>query len=123
VVVRDLDAATRLYCTVLGATPIHTEVIEDRKRSAFVAIGEDTVVELVQPLTSTSFEGRDLDENGEGIHSLVFRTSDLERADAFLQERGLRPERDGADTIVLGPDQAFGMVLGFTQRALPNDPR
>jgi len=24
---------------------------------------------------------------------------------------------------VLGKDQAFGMVVGFTRRALPNDPR
>ena len=123
VVVRDLPVATRLYCTVLGGTLIHEEVIEDRKRSAFVAIGADTVVALTQPLTPTSLEGQDLEQNGEGIHSLVFRTSDLGRADAFLRDRGMRPEADGADTIVLGPDQAFGMVLGFTQRSLPNDPR
>jgi hypothetical protein len=35
----------------------------------------------------------------------------------------MRPEADGADSIVLGPEQAFGMVIGFTQRALPADPR
>jgi catechol 2,3-dioxygenase-like lactoylglutathione lyase family enzyme len=123
VVVRDLSAATRLYCTVLGATLIHTEEIQDRKRSAFVAIGEDTVIELAQPVTPTSREGRDLEQNGEGIHSLVFRTNSLGRAQAYLSERGLQPEADGADTVVLAPGQAFGMVLGFTQRALPNDPR
>ncbi|MGE0680120.1 MAG: VOC family protein [Candidatus Binatia bacterium] len=123
VVVRDLPAAQRLYCQVLGGTLIHEEEIQGRKKSAFVAVGEDTVVELIQPHDSTSPEGRDLEKNGEGIYSLVFKTSNLSRAQDFLRSKQMRPEPDGADSLVLGPDQAFGMVGGFTQRALPNDPR
>jgi hypothetical protein len=45
------------------------------------------------------------------------------RAAEFLKSRGLRPEPDGGESIALGPDQAFGMVIGFTERRLPNDPR
>jgi catechol 2,3-dioxygenase-like lactoylglutathione lyase family enzyme len=123
VVVRDLPAAQRLYCKVLDGTLIHEEAIQGRKKSAFVAIGEDTVVELIQPHSPTSPEGRDLEKNGEGIHSLIFKTTDLGRAQDFLKTKHLQPEPDGADTMVLGPDQAFGMVVGFTQRTLPNDPR
>jgi catechol 2,3-dioxygenase-like lactoylglutathione lyase family enzyme len=123
VVVRDLPAARRLYCEVLGGTLIHEEEIQERKKSAFVAIGEDTVIELIQPRFRTSIEGRDLEKNGEGIHSLIFKTTDLGGARDFLKAKHLQPEPDGADAIVLGPDQAFGMVLGFTQRTLPNDPR
>ena len=93
------------------------------KQRAYVAVGEDTVVEIVQPLSTTTFEGRDLEQNGDGIHSLIFRTSDLGKASDHLRAKGMRPEPDGDDTIVLGPDQAFGMVLGFTERRLPNDPR
>lgn len=123
VVVRDLPAAKRLYCDTLGGMLIHEEEIPGRKRSAFVAIGEDTVVELIQSHSPTSLEGRDLEKNGEGIYSLIFKTKDLGKARDFLKTKGLQPEPDGADSIVLGPDQAFGMVLGFTQRNLPNDPR
>lgn len=123
VVVRDLSAAQRLYCKVLGGTLIHEEEIQGRKKSAFVSIGEDTVLELIQPHTSTSVEGRDLEKNGEGIHSLIFKTKNLGKAQDFLKANSLQPEPDGADTIVLGPNQAFGMVVGFTQRTLPNDPR
>jgi catechol 2,3-dioxygenase-like lactoylglutathione lyase family enzyme len=119
VAVGDLAAATHLYRDVLGGTLIHEEEAAGRKRSAFVAIGEDTVVELAEPLSSTTYEGRDIERNGDGIHSLVFRTNDLERARDFLRTKGMRPEQVDADTIVLGPDQAFGMVFGFTQRALP----
>jgi catechol 2,3-dioxygenase-like lactoylglutathione lyase family enzyme len=123
VVVRDLSAAQRFYCQVLDGTLLHEERTEGRKQSAFVAVGEDTVVELVQPLASSSLEGRELEKNGEGIYSLIFKTRDLGRAQQFLQAQRLRPEADGADTLSLGPDQAFGMVVGFTARALPHDRR
>jgi len=53
----------------------------------------------------------------------MFATRDLSRANAFLKSKHLTPEPDGPDSIVLGKDQAFGMVVGFTQRRLPNDPR
>ena len=123
VVVRDVAAAKQLYCDVLGGTLLVEEATPDGGQSAFVAVGEDTVVELTQPSSPTSRAGRDLEQNGEGIHSIIFRTNDLARASEFLATKGMRPEQDGAHTIVLGPDQAFGMVLGFTERMLPNGPR
>jgi len=123
VAVRDLPAAKRLYCDVLAGKLLHEEETAGRKLSAFVAVGEDTVVELAQPLSPASPEGRDMEQNGEGIYSLIFKTRDLAKAGDFLRSKQMRPEPDGADTIILGKDQAFGMVVGFTQRALPNDPR
>jgi extradiol dioxygenase family protein len=123
VVVRDLPSAKRFYCDILAGKLIHEEETAGRKRSAFVAVGEDTVVELAQPLSQASPEGREMEDNGEGIYSVTFATRDLARANAFLKSNQLRPEPDGTDSIVLGKDQAFGMVVGFTQRKLPNDPR
>jgi hypothetical protein len=123
VVVRDLPSAKRLYCDIFNGKLIHEEETAGRKRSAFVAVGEDTVVELAQPLSQTSPEGREMEQNGEGIYSVTFATADLQRASAFLKSRQLRPEPEGKETIVLDKDQAFGMVVGFTERKLPNDPR
>jgi extradiol dioxygenase family protein len=123
VVVRDLPSAKQLYCDVLGGKLIHEEESAGRKRSAFVAVGVDSVVELAQPLAATSPEALDLEKNGEGIYSLVFKTRDLAKATDFLKSKQMRPEAGGTDSVVLGKDQAFGMVIGFTQRALPNDPR
>jgi hypothetical protein len=102
---------------------MHEEENAGLKRSVFVAVGADSVVELAQPLSSTSPEARDMDQNGEGVYSLMFKTRDLAKASDFLKSKGLRPEAAGTDSIALGKDQAFGMVVGFTQRALPNDPR
>jgi catechol 2,3-dioxygenase-like lactoylglutathione lyase family enzyme len=123
VVVGDLARAKRLYCEILGARLFDERETPARKRSAFVAVGEDTVVELAQPTSSHGREAVDLERNGEGIHGLTFKTRDLARAAEFLKSKGMNPEADGADSIVLGPAQAFGMVIGFTQRALPADPR
>ncbi len=123
VVVRDLDAARHLYRDVLGASVIHEEEKAGRKQSVFLAIGEDTVIELAKPLSPSSREAVDLERNGEGVHSLTFRIRNVGRAAEFLKSRGLRPEPDGGESIALGPDRAFGMVIGFTERRLPNDPR
>ena len=122
-VVGDLAAAKRLYADVLGSRLIHEEESAGRKRSAFFAVGEDTVVELAQPLATSTLEAQDLERNGEGFHALTFKTRNLARAAEFLKSKQMRPEADGKDSIVLGPDQAFGMVVRFTERKLPNDLR
>jgi len=123
VVVRDLPNAKQLYCDVLGGTLIHEEETAGRKRSSFVAIGEDTVVELAQPLSMAAPEGREIEQNGEGIYSVTFKTNDLARAESFLKSKQLNPEPDGSGSFALGKQQAFGMVVRFTHRELPNDPR
>ncbi|MGH7987900.1 MAG: VOC family protein [Candidatus Binataceae bacterium] len=123
VVLRDLPGGKRLYCDILGGRLIHEAERPGRSRSAFVAIGDDTVIELAQPLAIDTPEGREIERNGEGIYALVFKTRALEQAAEFLQSKGLRPEPDGASSIVLGGAQAFGMTIAFTDRNLPNDPR
>jgi extradiol dioxygenase family protein len=123
VVVRDLPSAKRLYCEILGGKLIHEEEAAGRKRSAFVYVGEDTVVELAQPLSQASPEGQEMEANGEGIYSVTFATRNLERANEFLKSKHLLAESEGTDSVVLGKDQAFGMVVRFTQGKLPNDPR
>lgn len=122
VVVGDLGRAKRLYCEILGGR-LFNEGQTEGKRSAFVAIGEDTVVELAQPTTSRGPLAQDLEHNGEGIHALTFKTRDLSRVAEFLKSKGMRPRPKGAESLVLGPEQAFGMTIGFTSQLLPGDPR
>jgi catechol 2,3-dioxygenase-like lactoylglutathione lyase family enzyme len=123
VVVKDLLIAKGFYCDVLGAKPIDDHEIAGHTQRALVAIGEDTIVELANPISSNSPEARDLERNGEGIYALTLKTKSLASASDFLKSKGLRPEPEGSDSFVIGQDQAFGMVIRFTQRALRNDPR
>ncbi|MDO8432183.1 MAG: VOC family protein [Candidatus Binatus sp.] len=122
-VVRDVSLAKKFYVEVLGAKLIDERSVANRKQSAFVAVGEDTVVELAQPTSSNTPEGQDLERNGEGFFALTFKTRNLAKAAEFLKSKHLRAHPEGVDSITLGPDQAFGMTIGFTERSLPNDPR
>jgi catechol 2,3-dioxygenase-like lactoylglutathione lyase family enzyme len=119
----DLKAAKTLYVDVLGGELLHESETPGRKRSAFIAVGEDTVIEAAQPLSASSPEGRDLAANGEGVHAVTFKTLALKRASEFLKSKRQRIESESADTLVLNTADSFGMVVSFTDRAIPNDPR
>lgn len=122
-VVRDLPAARRLYVDMLHGKLLQETETVGRKRSAFVTVGEDSVVELAQPLATDSPEARDLEQNGEGIHALVFKTKNLGRVTEFLRSKSLQPHTETDGSITLDREHAFGMVVGFTERTIPNDPR
>jgi catechol 2,3-dioxygenase-like lactoylglutathione lyase family enzyme len=120
---RDLNDARRVYQDALGGKLIHQEETPGRKMSIFFAVGEDTVIEALQPLSPSTPEGRELEQSGEGIWSVMFKTKDLNRAAEHLRSKRQRVEYDGADSLLIHRDDAFGMVLGLTEREIPNDPR
>jgi hypothetical protein len=119
---RELGDARKVYETALGGTLIHQDEAPGRKRSSFYAIGEDTIIEATQPLSSTSSEAEELAQAGEGIYSVTFKTKDLKRAANYLCSKGLRVLED-SDAILINQEDAFGMVLRFTEQNIPNDPR
>ena len=80
------------------------------------------MIEAVQPLSVSSVEGRELERNGEGIFSVTFKTRNLDRAATYLRANNLRFELSN-DSLTINPDDAFGMVLGFTEHTIMNDPR
>ena len=118
----DLDNARRVYGDALGAKLIYEQESTGGKRSAFFAVGEDTIIEAAQPLSGSSPEGRELEQAGEGIFSVTFKTQNLKRAADHLQSNNVRFELSD-DSLVINRDDAFGMVLRFTEQTLPNDPR
>jgi hypothetical protein len=86
-------------------------------------VGEDTVIEAVQPLAPTGPEGRELEQAGEGIYSVTFKTKDLDRAAHHLRAKSQRIEPESPRSFAINRDDAFGMIIGFTDREIPNDPR
>ena len=117
VLFRNLEDSRLVYEKALGAEVIHRGEIPGRKRSLYFAVGEDTVVEAAQPLSSTTPEGKDLARAGEGIFSVTFKTRNLERAADYLRSKAQEFTEDG-DSLVLNSDQAFGMTIGFTESNL-----
>lgn len=123
VLFEDVEDAEALYGVALGGRPLHREDRPGVHRAAYYAVGEETVIEALQPLTTGTAAGRDLADNGEGVHAITFATADLAGAAAFLQDRGQRLEHRTADTFWIDRDDAFGLTVGFTDRRVPNDLR
>ena len=123
VLVKELAPALTLYRDVLRGTVIHEELEAGKRKSSFVAVGADSVVELHQPLSADSPEGRDLAQNGDSIYGVTFKTINLKKATEFLRSKNQRIESESGDSIVLNQQDTFGMVVGFTERSIPNDPR
>jgi len=119
----DLKVAKSLYVDLLGGKLLHESETPGRKRSAFIAVGEDTVIEAAQPLSTTSPEGRDLEANGEGVHAVTFKTLNLARAAEFLKSKKQRIEAENANSFALNVEDSFGMPMAFTDLAIPGDPR
>jgi catechol 2,3-dioxygenase-like lactoylglutathione lyase family enzyme len=121
-VVADLDRARSFYTEVMDAPPFHEEVGPDR-RSAFVMVGTETVVELAQPTSDDSRLGRDLAEHGELPHAMTFKVADLDAVANHLAAAGFGTAERSDDSIVVEPADLFNAVVRFTTRSLPDDPR
>lgn len=122
VVLEDLDRARDLYGEALGGALLHEEEGPGERR-AYYGVGEETVIEAIAPLDTSTPAGADLAANGEGVHALVFATADLRGAAAFLESKGQRLERRADDTFWVDRHDAFGLTVGFTDRRIPNDQR
>ncbi len=122
VVVRDLNKAAAFYQDALGGKLLHEEQNAERQ-SAFFAVGQDTVVELAQPLSAQSDEAKDLERAGEGLYAVTFKTRDLDRAAQFLESRRQHIESRTADSLAINRADTFGIGIAFTTRRIPNDPR
>jgi catechol 2,3-dioxygenase-like lactoylglutathione lyase family enzyme len=119
----DLKTGKSLYVDLLGGKLLHESETPGRKRSAFIAVGEDTVVEVAQPLSTNTAEARDLEANGEGVHAVTFKTLNLKRAADFLKSKNQRIEAEDSNSFMLNINDSFGMPMGFADLAIPNDPR
>jgi hypothetical protein len=118
----DLTNARKVYQEAMGAPVIHEEELAGRKKSIYFAVGEDTIIEAAQPLSNSSPEGRELEQAGEGIFAVTFKTRNLQRAEDHLRANNVRFERNNG-LLEINREDAFGMVLRFTEQAVPNDPR
>jgi catechol 2,3-dioxygenase-like lactoylglutathione lyase family enzyme len=121
-IVSDLDRARGFYNDVLEAPVFYEETTADR-RSAFVKVGTDTVVELARPTSEGSRLAADMARHGELPHSMTFKVRDLDAAARHVDSVGIGIIERTDDTILLDPRALANALVGFTTRVLPNDPR
>jgi hypothetical protein len=122
VVVDDLDRACRLYQSAFDGVMLHRQS-SSVGEAVHVAVGTDTVVELVSPATSDSRAGRDRQVNGSVPHACTFTVQDLDRAERHVERVGVGVVDRSGDSFTLDPADSYGAVYAFTDRTVPGDPR
>lgn len=103
VAVRDLEAAVAAYRTLLGRAPAWRAEAHGGGATVVTFALANVAVELMAPSGSGATAERlaaVLDAQGQGLASLAFATTDIERAHRRLARLGLEPEpiTDGAST-------------------------
>lgn len=90
IVVKDLEAAVRLYTQTLGFREIYREIIYDQGVEAVGLEAGDSVIELLLPLDERSPIAKYRGENATRLHHTAFRVDDIERKLAELAAKGVR---------------------------------
>jgi methylmalonyl-CoA epimerase len=122
IAVRDLEAAMAWYAEMFGATVAHREVVErDGVEEALLKVA-DSYVQLLMPVRDDSTVAKWLDKNGEGIHHVGYRVSDVgSTLDAVVAHGGRaidaapRPGSRGTTVAFLHPKGAFGTLIELVQ--------
>jgi methylmalonyl-CoA/ethylmalonyl-CoA epimerase len=100
IAVRDIEAASRTYRTMLGARlSAAVPQPEHGVTTVFIEL-PNTKIELLEPLGEASPIAKFLERNPEGgIHHLCYEVDDIEAASRTLMEQGARILGDGKPKI------------------------
>lgn len=123
IAVKDLEKAIYTYTTLFGVTVHHREKLSERKLEvAFLKIG-DIMLELLCPTSEESVVHKFLENKGEGLHHLCFKTDDVERTAQELKDRSFRlaqmPAKGahGRKVAFLHPKDCHGVLIELAQEA------
>lgn len=121
---RSLDAAIERYTSVFGLTVVSQETnAEQGVREAMLATsGQESYVQLLEPLGDDTPVGRFLARRGEGVHHIGYGVADITAALAAIGGRGVRlldqrPRHGsmGAAIAFLHPADVGGVLTELVQ--------
>ncbi len=99
-VVRDVDAAVKLYEPLVGEFEVAQYDMEDvdyrgRKASCTLKIAiaksGQTEIELIEVVRGEAYHNEFLERGGDGPHHIRFTVDSLDATQSVLAERGLKP--------------------------------
>ena len=124
VAVKSLDDAISVYRDVLGFRFEGVHVLTERKvRVAFFSSGDETRVELLEPLGSDSPIAKFLESRGEGIHHVAVKVKGIEAVLEELKHKGVvlideKPKvgAEGAKIAFVHPKSTRGVLLELVEK-------
>lgn len=124
VVTGDLEAAEQLYVGVLDAQPLPEQPATiPGATSRHYLVGEDTVVEMMDPRGTDTVAARDLERVGPSVTGVTFTVRDLARAAEWIEAMQAPVTEVTEAEIRLDVDQTWGCEYRFTEKVLTGDPR
>lgn len=123
IVVRDMEAALKVYRDTLGLELAETEFVPEQKVNiAFLPTGESEI-ELVEPTTDDSGIARYLARRGEGVHHVCLEVDDIEATLAQMAAQGMelidetpRAGSGGKKYAFVHPKSAHGVLIELYER-------
>jgi methylmalonyl-CoA/ethylmalonyl-CoA epimerase len=124
IVTGDIDEALAFWRDALGLPLDHVEpVAAEGVNVAFLPVGGESAVELLEPATDDSGVARYLEKRGPGIHHICLEVDDIEATMARLTAHGVRlineqPQaRDnGTFYAFVHPKSAGGVLVELYQQ-------
>ncbi len=123
VVVKDLEAAIRLYTRTLGFSLVYREIVADQGIEAVGVRTGDAVIELLRPLDEGSAIAKYRGEAETRLHHTAYRVDDIRAELARLKAAGVRlideePRRGahGNTIAFLHPRSTGGVLIELCQR-------
>jgi len=124
IVVDDLPAAEKFYVDVLDGVPLpDQDATVAGGVSRYVAVGEDTIIELLAPGESDSVHARDLARVGPSVTGLTFTVRDIPQAATYFEHRPQFIGAMGDHEITFDVAKTWGCEYRLTDRVLTGDPR
>lgn len=125
IAVRSLETA-KIY-EALGLAVAHVETVETQKvKTAFIPVGGEANIELLEPTSPESPIAKFIEKRGEGIHHLCFRVENIEAELAKLKAQGYRlvnehpvPGAHGCRVAFLHPSAGSGVLIELSEKVEP----
>jgi methylmalonyl-CoA epimerase len=118
IAVKNIDAALPFYQALGLEVEAIEEVPSQKVKVAFLPVGTEVRLELLEPTSADSPVAKYIEKKGEGIHHLALATTDLQARLDELEEKGIRlidktprPGAHGADIAFLHPKSTGGILL------------
>ncbi len=90
VVVRNLEASSRMYSELLGAEEVAREDLPEHGVSALALRYGHSLVELISPTSTGTGVARFLETRGEGLHHVAYRVENVRDELERLKGSGVR---------------------------------
>ena len=124
IAVKDVEASAKLFQTLLGIAPGHTETLPaERVRVAFFKLG-DSRIELVEGIGSENPTAKFVEKRGEGIHHICLEVEDLpatlKRLDAAgfpLIDKVPKTGAGGTRVAFLHPKGCNGVLVELVEQS------